>query len=287
MTRGLFLGLLLFHTLGFAHSYALSVCAIFRNEAPYLKEWIEYHRIVGVEHFYLFNHMSDDSSEEVLAHYIDEGIVELFDWPIEIQSHRHWIVEIQGKAYTKIAHERKGESKWIAFIDTDEFIVPVQKDDLREVLQEYEQFPGLCVHWQCYGTSHVAKVPKNTPMIECLLYKAPRWHEQNALVKSIVRPEEVDRFEEVHFPFYFQNQCGVSEAKLQVPWLASRPIPISKIRINHYIYRDEDFYWNEKMERYRRKSLPTCPPNEELNSVYDPIMLRFVPELKRRLYEAA
>ncbi|KIC71464.1 hypothetical protein DB44_DM00010, partial [Candidatus Protochlamydia amoebophila] len=31
--------------------YDLSVCAIFKNEAPYLKEWIEYHRLIGVKHF--------------------------------------------------------------------------------------------------------------------------------------------------------------------------------------------------------------------------------------------
>ena len=33
--------------------YKVSIGAIFKNEALYLKEWIEFHRIVGVEHFYL------------------------------------------------------------------------------------------------------------------------------------------------------------------------------------------------------------------------------------------
>ena len=26
----------------------LAVCAIYRNEGPYLREWIEFHRLVGV-----------------------------------------------------------------------------------------------------------------------------------------------------------------------------------------------------------------------------------------------
>ena len=31
--------------------YQVSICAIFKDEAPYIKEWIEFHKIVGVEHF--------------------------------------------------------------------------------------------------------------------------------------------------------------------------------------------------------------------------------------------
>ena len=33
----------------------LSVCAIYRDEAHYLAEWIEFHRLVGVERFFLYN----------------------------------------------------------------------------------------------------------------------------------------------------------------------------------------------------------------------------------------
>lgn len=31
--------------------YYLAAAAIFQDEAPYLKEWIEYHKLIGVEHF--------------------------------------------------------------------------------------------------------------------------------------------------------------------------------------------------------------------------------------------
>ena len=40
--------------------YKVSICAIFKNEAKYLREWIEFHKIVGVEHFYLYNNFSTD-----------------------------------------------------------------------------------------------------------------------------------------------------------------------------------------------------------------------------------
>ena len=28
--------------------YAMSICGIFKNEARFLKEWIEYHQLVGI-----------------------------------------------------------------------------------------------------------------------------------------------------------------------------------------------------------------------------------------------
>ena len=61
--------------------YRLSLCLIFKNEAPFLKEWIDYHTIVGVDHFYLYNNNSDDNYKEVLEPYIRQGIVTLIEWP--------------------------------------------------------------------------------------------------------------------------------------------------------------------------------------------------------------
>ena len=48
---------------------------MFRNEAAYLKEWIEYHHLAGVEHFWLYNNNSTDQWQDVLQPYIDWGIV--------------------------------------------------------------------------------------------------------------------------------------------------------------------------------------------------------------------
>jgi hypothetical protein len=33
----------------------LSICAIFRHEAPYLREWIEFHKLIGAERFFLYD----------------------------------------------------------------------------------------------------------------------------------------------------------------------------------------------------------------------------------------
>ena len=59
---------------------SLSICASFRNEAPYLREWIEFHRMMGVDRFYLYDNRSEDGWKAVLQPFIDMGIVEVTYW---------------------------------------------------------------------------------------------------------------------------------------------------------------------------------------------------------------
>ena len=47
----LFLIRLFYRKQKFDKKYYVSVCAIFKNEGKYLREWIEYHLTAGVEHF--------------------------------------------------------------------------------------------------------------------------------------------------------------------------------------------------------------------------------------------
>jgi len=54
----------------------LSVCAIFKEETRWLKEWLEYYKLLGVEKFYMFNNDIDyEEAYPVLKPYIDSGVV--------------------------------------------------------------------------------------------------------------------------------------------------------------------------------------------------------------------
>ena len=61
--------------------YQLSVCSLFKNESRYLREWLEYHRLIGVDHFYLYDNASTDRSVQILQPYIRAGLVTLVHWP--------------------------------------------------------------------------------------------------------------------------------------------------------------------------------------------------------------
>lgn len=235
-----------------AKQYDLVVCTIFRNEAPWLKEWLDYHIYNGVDKFYLYNHMSEDDYQAVLKPYIESGHVELIDWfqvewPMaQLDAMKDAIKRVQGKA------------EWAAMIDVDEFIVCNRKKITR-FLRQYERYAGLSMNWQLFGTSGVydlngGSLLKNMTWKASIWYDNPRWI-SNRFIKCIVKPDRINLestdpncwnhiFEplkgyqivnEDHTPQFLQCKAtGVS---------------VHKIQLNHYWFRDEKWFYDTKINR--------------------------------------
>lgn len=274
------------------YRYRLSLLAIFQNEDRFLKEWIDFHLLMGVEHFYLFNNLSSDNYLTVLHPYINEGIVELHDWPYASQagSQADW-TNIQSSAYRSGIELAKGESKWLAIIDTDEFLFPVQKNSISEFLCDFENCSGILINWQMFGTSHVKRIPEDCLMIEMLTLQSHPQFSENKLCKSIVRPDQVKWCVDPHTVVYFPWSYSVDPDKYIFPWKfhASHPIKIDKIRINHYWSRDEDFFHERKIVRSEQwgdaiRNTDSClKRNENANQVENFEIFRFIPKVKRNL----
>lgn len=267
-----------------AHHYDLAVCAIFQNEAPYLKEWIEFHKLVGVEHFYLYNNLSTDNYKEVLQPYIDAKIVDLTEWPFAISEELAWFT-IQCDAYNH-ALKKGRHAEWLAFIDSDEFLVPVQKDSLVEALEEFKGCGGVGINWQLYGTSKIAKIPDNIMLVEALVYKAVDDYGSNCHVKSIVCPRYVKEFQNSHYAKYKKGYFHVDENHNVFKKNATEKVSVEKLRINHYWTRDRNYFLNVKLASRMKRGWSIehdLKVAEMLNSVYDPIMLRFVPKLREQM----
>ena len=125
--------------------YSVSVCAIFKNEASYLREWIMFNKIVGVDHFYLYNNNSNDNYFQVLKPFVDCGLVTLNEWP---QNQK------QMECYVDCIEKYRSETKWLGFIDIDEFIVPKSTNTIYDFLREYENTCGAVnIYWKLFGTS--------------------------------------------------------------------------------------------------------------------------------------
>ena len=138
--------------------YDVVVGAIFKNEAKYLKEWIEFNRIVGVQHFYMYNNFSDDNYMEVLGPYIQEGIVDLIDWPVK---------QGQISAYKDCYDKHRKDAKWIGFIDIDEYIVPNKMESIYDFLKFFEKNrAAVIINWRIFGTSGHIEENMNETMVE-------------------------------------------------------------------------------------------------------------------------
>lgn len=131
--------------------FYVAICAIFKNEARYMREWIEFHKIIGVEHFYLYNNFSNDDYKNVLEPYIINGLVTLIEWPIK---------QGQMLAYKDCAEKYGDESNWIAYIDLDEYIVPNKSNNIKELLKKFENRPIVIAYWRLFGSS--GKINRDT-----------------------------------------------------------------------------------------------------------------------------
>lgn len=145
--------------------YYVSICAIFKDEGIYLKEWLEYHMMIGIEHFYLYNNFSSDNYLEVLKPYIDARIVTLREWPVN---------QGQLSAYKDCYEKSKNESQWIGFIDIDEFICPYKTEDIKLWLKNFEIFPSIILYWKMFGASGKIQREKELVLEEFYLaYEKP------------------------------------------------------------------------------------------------------------------
>lgn len=267
-----------------AYECEVSICAIFQNDAPYLKEWIEFHRLVGVKRFYLYNNLSTDNYKEVLKPYVKKGIVKLINWPYSYECWKEWD-DIQKAAYENAVKLTKGKTKWLAILDTDEFLFPVHGNSLPQFLRTFESMEhigGVCVNWVMYGTSNVAKIPEDKLLIETLVLSNG---DGNDHFKSIVRPERVSYVCSPHYVIYKEGICHCTPSNQGVipPF-----VEIDKIRINHYWSRDEYYLNNIKIPRRLRWGTPpeTCQLWGIINNGhYDQSIFRFINPLRKRVFK--
>lgn len=260
----------------FSDNYKLSIASIFQNESPYLKEWIDYHKKKGVEHFWLYNNNSTDNYLYELFPYIRDGSVTLVNWPShqQLNDWANFSFTVQTGAYNDAIQRAKGVSKWLALIDIDEFIVPVMYETIIDLLEtEFPSVSGLCVNWQCYGTSYISHIPDGQ-LLNNLVWKM-RWnHDWNKHSKSIVQPTHVTNCVNPHYCLYSVNNWAVDARGIRCDECPDS-IYIDQIRLNHYWTRDEWFLYNVKIPRYQKWGGDingVLLHAEEMNEEYDPIL---------------
>lgn len=171
--------------------YTLAIVSLFRNGALFLKEWLEFHLMVGVEHFYLCDHLSTDNSLEILNPYIEAGVVELENDTRNYSSIFEFEHLIHMPFFEQTISRTRGIVQWLACLDVDEFMIPAQGKDIKELLPRYMNYDSISLNWQVYGTSRLENVPSNSLLIESLNRRLPCTHSSNYALKVIVQPTRV------------------------------------------------------------------------------------------------
>jgi hypothetical protein len=254
----------------------LAACSVYLNEAPYLREWIEFHRLVGVEHFFLYDNGSTDDHLEVLAPYIDDGIVTLHEWKASPL--------VQRDVFDHALRAYREDARWIAFLDLDEFLFSPTGASVAELLRDYERWPGVAVNWAIFSHSGHRARPEGRVIESYSL----RDRQETGLVKSIVDPLRTVRCVDAHW-FTYDYGLPVDENGWPLSEGQSRSCSFERLRVNHYASRSRDEL-RDKLERgagwkhlhrWRKRDL-----EGELDLVRDDAIARWMPELEAALGRA-
>jgi hypothetical protein len=258
----------------------LALCAIYRWEADYLREWVAFHRLVGVERFFLYDNASEDEHLEALAPFIDDGSVLVHPWPV---------FPGQGPAYDHCLAMHGSEARWLGFIDVDEFLFSPTGRPLTEVLRRYERYPGVCVSRAWMGTSGHRTKPEGLVLANFVSRLYPP--EPNRSVKSIIDPSRVTRRVNEHWFEFANGQRPVDEHEQPLEtWI--RDLTFDVLRINHYFTKSEE----EAILKFSRpqagggKLRGKIRPeglrkrNEEFGRP-DDVILQYLPALEKSLTE--
>ncbi|MCC8195011.1 MAG: glycosyltransferase family 2 protein [Deltaproteobacteria bacterium] len=264
----------------------LGICAIIRDETPYIEEWVAYYAHLGVEAFYLYDNHSKIPLRDTLAkmqRMMGRSRLIVHEAPgrtIQLMTYNHCLAK-----YGK-------DCKWIAFVDADEFIAPKLRNDIPSMLEEFEGYGGLAMNWKIYGTNGHLKPPEGL-QIEKYTMAVPDGYQRNEVVKVIMQPDRTDCF--YHNPHTCivkdKEHPIVTENHTPIHLWYSRPPSWRIGQINHYYFRSKhEFY--KKMRGPRADILENFrePPEDNIipeGSVPDYSAARFAPGVKAILKKAA
>ena len=214
----------------------LSVVVIAKNEGEYFKEWLDWHISQGVEKFYVYDNESTDNTREVLQPYIESGVVDYTYFP----GYR-----MQLAAYDDCLKKHRFDTRWLAVIDMDEFIVPISDKNIPDYLKELEAYPVVEINWLVYGSSGEREKRSGGMMERFKRHSFPQ-HPLNRHVKSILDPRKVYGMIGCHEAARISGKAVDSNGnRVKISWRDRAP-QHDRIKINHYAVRSYEEFIEKK-----------------------------------------
>lgn len=105
------------------------------DRASWLVEFIEFHRIVGVDHFFFYNHSTGLNVEKVLKGYTESGVVTMLPWNLDIKSQKEIRTEGIFASLNDCVYRSMRHFDYAVVLDVDEFMVPRKDDTLGAMIK--------------------------------------------------------------------------------------------------------------------------------------------------------
>eukprot|EP00741_Cyanophora_paradoxa_P000506 tig00000405_g493.t1 len=212
---------------GGAFESYLTVCTLVKDEERYLREWVLFHRLVGVTRFDVYDDGSTDGTAELLRRLgAGDGDVHRIPWPpaagedaeagttfhsqAEADEFRRRVAwcrrrdlkeHIQGAcqlaAFSHCIARHRNRSRWVAVFDVDEFVFPAPAPPgrplrtFRDALEPRggEAPDGMAIEGLVFGASGRQEPPPlGTLTLEAYQRRAPATYGREGLLGRFLDP---------------------------------------------------------------------------------------------------
>ena len=257
----------------------IGICAIFKDEARDLLEWLAFHKMIGIDLFFLYDNGSRDGGSELIRRSDFARNVMITEWndrPGQLSAYNHF----------RINHASR--VTWVGFIDIDEFIVPRAGGSIREILMRrmYEPFAQIMLQWLVFGPSGHDRRPPGL-IVENYTRRMPDTSETNLHIKSLVRTDRLLGIDYTPHAAECSGPACNTRGEELLPY-AIQPVECHDVMVVHHYFTKSLEDWELKRGRGRGDSLEPYPQRMFAEvaaqaTVDDTHMLRFVPRLRALL----
>lgn len=168
----------------------VAVCCIAKSENDYIREFVDYYKKLGFDNVYIYdnNDLDGELFEDVISDYINSGFCKIINYRGK--------KKCQVEAYQNFYDNYGFIYDWIAYLDVDEFLTFVNKDQkIHSFLtqKKFIAFQAIHINWLEFGDSNQLDndgrnvVERLTEPITPIDFKCSSDRPENDTIKTIIR----------------------------------------------------------------------------------------------------
>lgn len=208
-------------------------CLIALNEDLYIEEWVIYYRYgLGFDHLYVFDNSADNSLQSLLERFAD--FVTVIHYPGR---------KVQMEVYNRFLNSFLEPDTWVAFFDTDEFLVLKKHETIKDLVAAYSTHGGIVINWRLFGDSGKANYEPEPVTFRFLKGQTG----VDVSCKSIVCIDRVEYMITPHHARYKDGYKGVDTNGIRV-WDSRNPNGPADVAVLHH-------YFGKTREEFQKKRL--------------------------------
>lgn len=133
--------------------HGLAIALVVRNEERHIGEWARFHRLAGVRHVIAYDDASSDGTVAELRRELSADRLTVIPWGQRLSDRQlRRPIHNQVLAYAHAAANFGGAYRWLACIDADEFLVPVQAASVDAALAHLgPEVVNVSLPWHMFG----------------------------------------------------------------------------------------------------------------------------------------